>query len=227
MGVILDGAKAESRLVFINDGLLKKAYRGLFVQGRQAIPHPVERGSTQPLIAHFIREQLPTLNECLEPQEDRKSTHMDFTTEGRAPSDCDLFHTETSNGALTNAATLAMLTPEMRFPNKACTTSETTSFRLNKRELFSANLIISLTTIESLLLKQLVLSHRRVCSKQELILAINRDPSSYTGLEMCLSRLQGKFNNAYGERLFRSVRNRGYCLVQDVKATPPMSTGKK
>ena len=143
---------------------------------------------------------------------------MDFTTEGQVSSDCDVLHTNTSSGSLTNAATFAPFTPEICFPKKVCTTSETKSFRLNKRELFSANLIISLTTIESLLLKQLVLSHRRVCSKQELILAINRDPSSYTGLEMCLSRLQDKFNNAYGERLFRSVRNRGYCLVQDVTA---------
>ena len=218
MSVILDSAKAESRLVFINDAPLKKAHRWLFAQGKQAIPHPVERRSSQPLITHFISEQLLTLKKCLKPKEDRKSTHMDFTTEAKVSSGSDVFPTYTSNVAPTNAATLATSSPEIRFPNKACTTSETKSFRLNKRELFSANLIISLTTIESLLLKQLVLSHHRVCSKQELILAINRDPSSYTGLEMCLSRLQDKFNNAYGERLFRSVRNRGYCLVQDVTA---------
>lgn len=65
MDVILDSAKAESRWVFINDGLLKKVHRGLFVQGRQAIPHPVKRGSTQSLITHLISEPWPTLNKCL------------------------------------------------------------------------------------------------------------------------------------------------------------------
>ncbi|MQT32209.1 hypothetical protein GHO44_16775 [Pseudomonas helleri] len=71
--------------------------------------------------------------------------------------------------------------------------------------------------IESLLIKTLTLSTARICSKQELILGIDKDPQTYSGLEMCLSRLQNKFREAYNERLFRSVRNRGYCLVQDVK----------
>jgi DNA-binding winged helix-turn-helix (wHTH) protein len=36
---------------------------------------------------------------------------------------------------------------------------------------------------------------------------------------MCLSRLQDKFKMASkGERLFRAVRNRGYCLIQEVVA---------
>ena len=62
-----------------------------------------------------------------------------------------------------------------------------------------------------------MLNEARVCSKQELIFGINKDANSYSGLEMCLSRLQSKFKNAFGERLFRSVRNRGYCLVQEVR----------
>ena len=70
---------------------------------------------------------------------------------------------------------------------------------------------IPLTNIESLLIKQLLLSDRRVCSKAELILCIHRDPAHYRGLEMCLSRLQEKFSTfSNGERLLRSVRNRGY-----------------
>jgi len=78
---------------------------------------------------------------------------------------------------------------------------------------------ISLTGIESLLIKHLLFNEQRVSSKVELIQAINRDPENYRGLEMCLSRLQDKFSAAAnGERLIRSVRNRGYCLVQKVKA---------
>ena len=77
---------------------------------------------------------------------------------------------------------------------------------------------IQLTAIESLLIKTLTQTDERICSKQELIIGINKDVYSYSGLEMCLSRLQSKFRGMFGERLFRSVRNRGYCLVQDVKA---------
>jgi len=76
---------------------------------------------------------------------------------------------------------------------------------------------IQLTAIESLLAQTLSRSDERICSKQELILGIKKDTYSYSGLEMCMSRLQSKFKGAFGERLFRSVRNRGYCLVQDVQ----------
>ena len=79
------------------------------------------------------------------------------------------------------------------------------------------NTCIQLTAIESLLIKTLAQRDERICSKQELIIGINKDTYSYSGLEMCLSRLQSKFKGVFGERLFRSVRNRGYCLVQDVQ----------
>jgi two-component system, OmpR family, response regulator len=100
-------------------------------------------------------------------------------------------------------------------PNKS---PELWWFNAEERTLLNPGKKISLTRIESLLLKQLALSESRVCSKTELIHGINRDPERYRGLEMCLSRLQEKFTNtANGERLFRSVRNRGYCLVQKVR----------
>ena len=92
-------------------------------------------------------------------------------------------------------------------------------FNLAARELSNTTESIQLTTIESLLIRTLVLSKERISSKQELVLGINKDPQAYTGLEMCLSRLQNKFRDAYGERLFRSVRNRGYCLVQEIKVS--------
>lgn len=87
------------------------------------------------------------------------------------------------------------------------------------RELRNSSTCIQLTGIEALLIKTLTLSTERICSKHELICGIGKDPHAYSGLEMCLSRLQNKFRDAFNERLFRSVRNRGYCLVQDVKIT--------
>ena len=94
---------------------------------------------------------------------------------------------------------------------------QTWFFSFATRELCNATTCIKLTAIESLLIKTLTLSTERICAKQALILGIDKDPQSYSGLEMCLSRLQSKFRAAYNERLFRSVRNRGYCLVQDIK----------
>ena len=91
------------------------------------------------------------------------------------------------------------------------------TFNFNKRALSNNTVTLSLTKTESLLINQLIVSDHRVCSKSELIECINRDPMYYSGLEMCLSRLQGKFVKAYGERLFKSVRNLGYCLIQDLK----------
>lgn len=90
-------------------------------------------------------------------------------------------------------------------------------FCYEKLQLCNDTSCIQLTAIESLLIKTLTQTDDRICSKQELIIGINKDTYSYSGLEMCLSRLQNKFKNVFGERLFRSVRNRGYCLVQDVR----------
>jgi hypothetical protein len=43
---------------------------------------------------------------------------------------------------------------------------------------------------------------KSVLSVDDLILSIGREPEQYRGLEMCLSRLQDKFNASNGERLF-------------------------
>lgn len=102
-------------------------------------------------------------------------------------------------------------------PPKHTFTPETWLFDLASRELSTATSTIQLTIIESLLISTFILNEARICSKQELIIGIEKDTNSYSGLEMCLSRLQGKVRATFGERLFRSVRNRGYCLVQDVK----------
>ncbi|WP_137807623.1 helix-turn-helix domain-containing protein [Pseudomonas sp. G(2018)] len=76
---------------------------------------------------------------------------------------------------------------------------------------------IVLTGLEATLLKKMLHHDDRVVSKDDLIRSIGREPEHYRGLEMCLSRLQEKFKNASnGERLFRAVRNRGYCLIQKI-----------
>lgn len=94
---------------------------------------------------------------------------------------------------------------------------QTWFFSFELRQLRNSTTQIPLTSIESQLIKTLILSTERICSKQDLILGISKNPHTYSGLEMSLSRLQNKFRDAFNERLFRSVRNRGYCLVQDVK----------
>ena len=76
---------------------------------------------------------------------------------------------------------------------------------------------IVLTGLEAALLKKMLHHEDRVVSKDDLIRSIGREPEHYRGLEMCLSRLQEKFKNASnGERLFRAVRNRGYCVIQKI-----------
>lgn len=83
--------------------------------------------------------------------------------------------------------------------------------------LIKENVEINLTGLEAALVKKMLHHEDRVVSRDDLILSIGREPEQYRGLEMCLSRLQDKFKNASkGERLFRAVRNRGYCLIQEV-----------
>ena len=103
------------------------------------------------------------------------------------------------------------------------TSPDTWLFCFEAQHLCNNTACIQLTTIESLLIKTLSQRDERICSKQELIIGINKDTYSYSGLEMCLSRLQNKFKAVFGERLFRSVRNRGYCLVQDVQVAKQMA----
>lgn len=102
-------------------------------------------------------------------------------------------------------------------PSRLSSSPDVWSFCFAEQVLCNSAACIQLTNIESMLIQTLTRSNERVCSKQELILGINKDAYSYSGLEMCLSRLQSKFRRAFNERLFRSVRNRGYCLVQDVQ----------
>lgn len=77
---------------------------------------------------------------------------------------------------------------------------------------------ITLTDSENDLVKAMLNHDDRVISKDDLVRSNGREPEYYRGLEMCLSRLQHKFKKfSSGERLFRAVRNRGYCLSQKIK----------
>jgi DNA-binding winged helix-turn-helix (wHTH) protein len=97
--------------------------------------------------------------------------------------------------------------------------SETWHLDNDQGALIKEDIEISLTGLETALVHKMLNHEDRVVSRDELILSIGREPEQYRGLEMCLSRLQDKFKHASnGERLFRAVRNRGYCLIQEVVA---------
>lgn len=95
--------------------------------------------------------------------------------------------------------------------------SETWRFNNGSGALIKDDIEIVLTGLEATLIKTMLHHDDRVVSKDDLIRSIGREPEHYRGLEMCLSRLQEKFKTASnGERLFRAVRNRGYCLIQKI-----------
>ncbi|HEY0288943.1 MAG TPA: winged helix-turn-helix domain-containing protein [Pseudomonas sp.] len=101
--------------------------------------------------------------------------------------------------------------------NALSTDKDTWQLNTNTNILIRENIEIALTGLEVTLVKRLLDGDERVVSKDELVKSIGREPELYRGLEMCLSRLQDKFKSASnGERLFRAVRNRGYCLIQNV-----------
>ncbi|WDR34410.1 helix-turn-helix domain-containing protein [Pseudomonas serboccidentalis] len=99
------------------------------------------------------------------------------------------------------------------------TCSETWHLDNDQGALVKEGVEISLTGLETALVRKMLNHEERVVSRDDLILSIGREPEQYRGLEMCLSRLQDKFKSASnGERLFRAVRNRGYCLIQEIVA---------
>ncbi|WP_322616936.1 winged helix-turn-helix domain-containing protein [Pseudomonas sp. BIC9C] len=88
---------------------------------------------------------------------------------------------------------------------------------ISHKVLMKDDVKVILTGIESVLVSTLVQADDRVVSKEELIRSIGREPNQYCGLGMSLSRLQDKFKKVTsGERLFCAVRNRGYCLIQNI-----------
>lgn len=95
--------------------------------------------------------------------------------------------------------------------------AETWQLSYGSNTLVKDDVEVVLTGLEATLIKTMLQHEERVVSKDDLIRSIGREPEQYQGLEMCLSRLQDKFRSASnGERLFRAVRNRGYCLIQKI-----------
>lgn len=87
------------------------------------------------------------------------------------------------------------------------------------RTLTQNGISVALTRTECAVLGTLAFSSDRVVSKEALVAGLGKNPGSYNGPEMSLSRLQAKFAQCSGgERLIRSVRNRGYCLAQLVRS---------
>jgi len=79
------------------------------------------------------------------------------------------------------------------------------------------NIIIPLTPTERDVIFTVSSQPRRPVKNEMIIEYIQRDPNQYKGLCMCISRLQAKFEKfSHGEKLFRSVRNRGYYLIQHI-----------
>ncbi|WP_223549487.1 helix-turn-helix domain-containing protein [Pseudomonas sp. A-B-19] len=94
---------------------------------------------------------------------------------------------------------------------------QTWAFNKPQRLLSNNLTIINLTRIECVVLDLLTSSEERVISNEEILMKLNKDPYNYKGLPMCLSRLQAKFKKfTKGDSLLRSVRNRGYCLIQTI-----------
>ena len=119
-------------------------------------------------------------------------------------------------------ASLPARSQEPRKIESDATDSQVWQLDDDQNVLIKDNIEISLTGLEAALVRKMLHHEERVVSRDELILSIGREPEQYRGLEMCLSRLQDKFKSASnGERLFRAVRNRGYCLIQEVVSETP------
>jgi len=111
--------------------------------------------------------------------------------------------------------TLVANPDKMKTQSNALTSWE---FNVSEGYLLRNDERISLTATECLILDQFVSGEQRVLSREQLLKALNKDHNTYTGLEMCLSRLQTKFKLfTRGERLISSVRNKGYCLAQKIR----------
>ncbi|UTW08931.1 winged helix-turn-helix domain-containing protein [Pseudomonas benzenivorans] len=102
--------------------------------------------------------------------------------------------------------------------NSATICNEAWTLDYERRVLSRARQEITLTKTEVVILQSFVVREQRALNKSELFACLGKKPDSYTGLNMCIYRLQSKFNrHADGADLFRSIRHRGYCLVQEIK----------
>lgn len=85
--------------------------------------------------------------------------------------------------------------------------------RKNYKTLANEKFSISLTKTELLILEALAKKKDRAEGSDLLIYLMNKDPKTYKGLPMCISRLRKKFKKkTNGENIFIAIRNHGYYL---------------
>ncbi|WP_193040037.1 MULTISPECIES: winged helix-turn-helix domain-containing protein [unclassified Pseudomonas] len=83
------------------------------------------------------------------------------------------------------------------------------------KSLTNGELIIYLSKTELKLLEAIAQEPERKAKTDLLIRQIDKQPNTYKGLPMCISRLRNKFKNSTnGKRLFVAIRNYGYCTTQ-------------
>lgn len=76
---------------------------------------------------------------------------------------------------------------------------------------------VPLSKTEFNIIQHFLISKLRLLSKNAILSNLGKDTTNYHGLAMCMFRLQEKFRKIEpGGFLIRSVRNKGYCLVQKI-----------
>jgi DNA-binding winged helix-turn-helix (wHTH) protein len=176
----------------------------MFVEG-------VASPSSAPMVMEFSYPSLSRKNVARSIEHDTQRILATLENEWRAAQTDNPFHS------------FPTLSAERAHISNVCESTEPCSdtWHLDDEQgvLLKDNVAISLTGLETALVRKMLSHEERVVSRDDLIISIGREPEQYRGLEMCLSRLQDKFKSASnGERLFRAVRNRGYCLIQEVVA---------
>ncbi len=176
----------------------------MFVEG-------VASPSSAPMVMEFTYPSISRKNVARSIEHDTQRILATLESEWLAAQAANPFHSAT----VINAESGNM--PPASEGTTPC--NETWQLDNDQGALIKEGVEISLTGLETALVRKMLNHEERVVSREELILSIGREPEQYRGLEMCLSRLQDKFKSASnGERLFRAVRNRGYCLIQEIVA---------
>lgn len=176
----------------------------MFVEG-------VASPSSAPMVMEFTYPSISRKNVARSIEHDTQRILATLESEWLAAQAANPFHSAT----VINAESANM--PPASEGTTPC--NETWQLDNDQGALIKEGVEISLTGLETALVRKMLNHEERVVSREELILSIGREPEQYRGLEMCLSRLQDKFKSASnGERLFRAVRNRGYCLIQEIVA---------
>jgi DNA-binding response OmpR family regulator len=100
--------------------------------------------------------------------------------------------------------------------------SRTWTLIKNSGLLVDGEVAIALTKMECSLLDLFTISEDRAI-KSDVIVRFLKKPYDYSGLCMAVTRLQRKFKDSTdGDKLFASVRNCGYCLVQKIDVQPDL-----